>query len=66
MSAEAKDRLEKIRRELVRVKSKNVAAFLSDFKTDLLNEGFGSDELSAIIIVATPTVMEMTMKGILK
>jgi len=58
---------EKIRRAKAREMSKRVAAFLSDFNDDLVEEGFDSSEAIVAILASTaPVVMDMAMKGIFK
>ena len=47
--------------------SKRVAAFLSDFNDDLVEEGFTDGDVIADILAASaPVVMDMAMKGIFR
>lgn len=47
--------------------SKRVAAFLSDFTEDLIEEGISDPTVVRVILAQTaPVVMDMAMKGIFK
>lgn len=58
---------ERIRRAKAREMSKRVAAFMSDFNDDLVEEGFTDPATIRVILAQTaPVVMDMAMKGIFK
>ena len=69
MSQRIDSERERIRRAKAREMSKRVAAFLGDFRDELISEDFGGypdDLANRIVVAATPVVMDMAMKGIFK